>query len=182
MGSKDVCFPCIKSTAQSMDWLCRTLYKLLRCTCLHCFMLKMDAKEVSSPTRPEPVTVGNCDGRRSMQLAFTQVERYEHRLRLLHEGRLVEAAALATALTNAVRKATDNLLDEEGEEKLKLQGGSFSTEDREQQPRPRRKGGHGGSPATVHTLEAARDAALELFRRMPANCQNCGAHNPTIKK
>ena len=41
------------------------MYKLLRCTCLHCFALKMDADEVA---------------------------RYRRRLELLAEGRLVEAA------------------------------------------------------------------------------------------
>ena len=44
---------------------CRHMYKLLRCTCLHCFALKMDADEVA---------------------------RYRRRLELLAEGRLVEAA------------------------------------------------------------------------------------------
>ncbi len=41
------------------------MYKLLRCTCLHCFALKMDADEVA---------------------------RYRRRLELLAEGHLVEAA------------------------------------------------------------------------------------------
>jgi len=35
---------------------------------------------------------------------------------------------------------------------------------------------------TVHTVEAARECQLEFFKRMPADCRNCGAHNPAIKK
>ena len=50
--------------------LCRTLYKLLRCVCLHCFKFRMAAEEVA---------------------------RYEKRLALLGEGRLVEACRVTTA-------------------------------------------------------------------------------------
>ena len=32
--------------------LCRTLYKLLKCTCLHCFKLKMLDAEVSAGPLP----------------------------------------------------------------------------------------------------------------------------------
>ena len=49
--------------------LFRTMYKLLRCTCLHCFHLKMPQKEV---------------------------ERYQRRLHLLLEGRLIEAAEMSS--------------------------------------------------------------------------------------
>ncbi len=37
--------PC---TQTSHLLLCRTLYKLLKCTCLHCFKLKMLDAEVSA--------------------------------------------------------------------------------------------------------------------------------------
>lgn len=49
--------------------LCRTMYKLLRSTCLHCFQLKMAQKEV---------------------------DKYTERLTLLAKGKLTEAAAVMT--------------------------------------------------------------------------------------
>lgn len=48
---------------------CRTMYKLLRSTCLHCFQLKMAQKEV---------------------------DKYTERLTLLAKGKLIEAAAVMT--------------------------------------------------------------------------------------
>ena len=57
-------------TQASRHDLCRTLYKLLRCVCLHCFKFRMAAEEV---------------------------ERYGQRLALLGEGRLVEASQVTTA-------------------------------------------------------------------------------------
>ena len=47
------------------------MFKLLRCTCLHCFALKMEAEELG---------------------------RYRRRLALLAEGRLIEAALEETAI------------------------------------------------------------------------------------
>ncbi len=49
--------------------ICRTMYKLLRSTCLHCFQLKMAQKEV---------------------------DKYTERLTLLAKGKLTEAAAVMT--------------------------------------------------------------------------------------
>ena len=68
-------YPCISNMiltsvvslrpAQILPAARRHMYKLLRCTCLHCFALKMDADEAG---------------------------RYRRRLELLAQGRLVEAA------------------------------------------------------------------------------------------
>ncbi len=60
------------------------MYKLLRCTCLHCFCLKMDSEALG---------------------------RYRHRLGLLLEGRLVEAAGAAGAASRAVRSAASKIED-----------------------------------------------------------------------
>ena len=57
---------------------CRHMYKLLRCTCLHCFSLKMDADEAG---------------------------RYRRRLELLAQGRLVEAAEQVSGGGAAAAKA-----------------------------------------------------------------------------
>ena len=54
----------------------RMMFKLLRCTCLHCFCLKMDSEALG---------------------------RYRRRLALLLEGRLVEAAGAAGGASRAVR-------------------------------------------------------------------------------
>ena len=62
--------PTLHATQASRHDLCRTLYKLLRCVCLHCFKFRMAAEEV---------------------------QRYEKRLALLGEGRLVEASRVTTA-------------------------------------------------------------------------------------
>ena len=80
-----------------------------------------------------------------------------------------------------VSKASNDVLDDEGEEALRLQGGSIATDKSEFVQRPRSRGSAGVE--TVHTEEAIRDCQLEFFKRMPATaCQNCGAHNPVIKK
>lgn len=80
-----------------------------------------------------------------------------------------------------VAKASNEVLDEEGEEALRLQGGSFATDRDDFTQRPKHKGSPGAE--TVHTMEAARECQLEFFKRMPGSvCANCGAHNPTIKK
>lgn len=57
---------------------CSTLYKLLRCTCLHCFKLRM---------------------------AGGEVERFRRRLQLLSQGRLVEAQSLVVGTSAAAKKA-----------------------------------------------------------------------------
>ena len=59
----------------------RHMYKLLRCTCLHCFALKMDADEVA---------------------------RYRRRLELLAEGRLVEAAEQVSGGGAAAARVRDH--------------------------------------------------------------------------
>lgn len=80
-------------------------------------------------------------------------------------------------------KASNAFLEEEGEDNdlLKMQGGSISTEKYDYYQKSRVRAAV--SAETVHTVEAARECQLEFFKRMPSTvCQNCGAHNPTIKK
>jgi hypothetical protein len=83
-----------------------------------------------------------------------------------------------------VSKSSNEILGEEGEENdlLKMQGGSVSVKvEDEIQRRP--AGERGAGVETVHIVEAARECQLEFFKRMPPSiCQNCGAHNPVIKK
>ena len=84
-------------------------------------------------------------------------------------------------------KASSSILGDEGEgnDLLKMQGGSISVMD-EDAGGPRAKPephGRGRGTETVHTVEAARDCALEFFKRMPKGpCQNCGAHSPAVRK
>ena len=78
-----------------------------------------------------------------------------------------------------VSKTSNDILGEDGDgnDMLKMQGGSFSVkEEYEDERRP------GARVETVHTMEAARDCQLEFFKRMPTHCRNCGANNPAIKK
>ena len=77
----------------------RTLYKLLRCTCLHCFRLKMREEEV---------------------------ERYRARLALLAAGRLVEAMQLTLGASSAVAKAAKDINAADVEGVLPSAGGKGS--------------------------------------------------------
>lgn len=67
---------------------CRTMYKLLRSTCLHCFCLKMAQKEV---------------------------DKYTERLSLLAQGKLTEAAAVTTGGGKAAESAKTIVEAGEGE-------------------------------------------------------------------
>lgn len=67
---------------------CRTMYKLLRSTCLHCFCLKMAQKEVDN---------------------------YTKRLSLLAQGKLTEAAAVTTGGGKAAESAKTFVEAGEGE-------------------------------------------------------------------
>ena len=66
----------------------RTMYKLLRSTCLHCFHLKMAQKEV---------------------------DKYTERLALLAQGKLTEAAAVITGGAKAAETAKSFVEAGEGE-------------------------------------------------------------------
>ena len=90
---------------------------------------------------------------------------------------------LDNACNVQVAKASNAVLEEEGEgnDTLRMQGGSVATDVDDFRRRPKKRGAPGAE--TVHTVEAARDCQLEFFKRMPPSiCQNCGAHNPTVKK
>ncbi|KAL4526208.1 hypothetical protein Ndes2437B_g07463 [Nannochloris sp. 'desiccata'] len=62
-----------------------TLYKLLRCTCLHCFKFRM---------------------------AGAEVERYRRKLELLSQGRLREAQALVVGSSAAAKRSGGELIDD----------------------------------------------------------------------
>ncbi|PSC74762.1 beta and beta-prime subunits of DNA dependent RNA-polymerase [Micractinium conductrix] len=141
-----------------------TLYKLMRCTCLHCFKFRM---------------------------AGGEVERFRRRLQLLSQGRLVEAQNLVVGTSAAAKKAGGDMIDDAmGMEDLeggaaqqfsydvaKGVRGSAAQAARGMGPR---------SPAamTALTLEAMIDTIGDFFRKQPTGgkCHNCGAHNPTIKR
>ncbi len=72
----------------SLHRTCRTMYKLLRSTCLHCFQLKMAQKEV---------------------------DKYTERLQLLAKGQLTEAAAVLTGGGKAAETAKGFVEAGEGE-------------------------------------------------------------------
>ena len=78
---------CRSHPAPLPAWLpaCSTLYKLLRCTCLHCFKLRM---------------------------AGGEVERFRRRLQLLSQGRLVEASNLVVGTSAAATTAGGDMIDD----------------------------------------------------------------------
>jgi hypothetical protein len=170
----------------------RTLYKLLRCTCLHCFKLRMAEKEV---------------------------QRYVARLTLLLQGRLTEAQGIVTGGSAAAKKASggeEEVEEEAGSPLSVLEGGCMRSMCRgrrkgrnvnvceeggatcrdlynAQQPwcvqRFTRHAAAGPAPSrrstamTGQSLEAAIDTMSEIFKRQPVGkCANCGAFSPVIKK
>ena len=75
-----------------------TLYKLLRCTCLHCYKFRM---------------------------AGGEVERFRRRLELLSAGRLVDASNLVVGTSAAAKRAGGDMIDEAMASSLKdLTGGA----------------------------------------------------------
>lgn len=141
-----------------------TLYKLMRCTCLHCFKLRM---------------------------AGGEVERFRRRLQLLSQGRLVEAQNLVVG-TSALAKKTGGELIDEAMGLADLDGGAasqFSYDVSKGVKASAARAGKGMGPRnpaamTAQTLEAMIDTIGDFFKRQPTGgrCQNCGAHNPTIKR
>jgi DNA-directed RNA polymerase I subunit RPA1 len=161
-----------------------TLYKLLRCTCLHCFKFRM---------------------------AGGEVERFRRRLELLSAGRLVEAQALVLGSSAAAKKAGGEMIDEMLAAEAAAAAGSDSDGDgggdgaaaaakaraardaldydvtakvgRSGERAARGRGPRDPAVLTAQTLEAMIDTIGELFRKQPAGkCQNCGAHSPAIRR
>ncbi|KAL4436828.1 hypothetical protein ABPG75_003967 [Micractinium tetrahymenae] len=141
-----------------------TLYKLLRCTCLHCFKFRM---------------------------AGGEVERFRRRLQLLSQGRLVEAQNMVVGTSAAAKKTGGEMIDD-AMEMDDLDSGAakqFSYDVSKGVKASEAKAGKGMGPRspaamTAQTLEAMIDTIGDFFKRQPTGgkCQNCGAHNPTIKR
>lgn len=142
------------SCLQSALCCCRTLYKLLRCACLHCFKLRMADKEV---------------------------QRYVARLTLLLQGRLTEAQRIQISGAGSAKKAGDGEKGEDvGEEEAEGEGGAGSPLSVLDGPTPTRRV---TAAMTGQSLEAAIETVAEIFKRQPTQkCANCGAFNPPIKK
>eukprot|EP00887_Chlorella_sp_A99_P007930 scaffold12.g7930.t1 len=141
-----------------------TLYKLLRCTCLHCFEFRM---------------------------AGAEVERFRRRLELLSQGRLVDAQAVLVGTSATAKRKGGELIDEAMEmEDLdtgEARAWDYSVEKGVADSAAKAGAGLGPrSPGvvTAQTLEAMIDTISAFFKRQPTTgkCQNCGANNPTVKR
>ncbi|KAK9909518.1 hypothetical protein WJX75_003467 [Coccomyxa subellipsoidea] len=155
-----------------------TMYKLLRCTCLNCYKLKMLQAEV---------------------------EQYRRKLELLAEGKLVEAMRVVTGGSSATAKAVGkiggddvegglDLMDidpkEAGAEQARLAAKLAGLGDTEAAERRSSHAAASTSAAPSHrdkmtslSLEAVNETIGEFFRRMPVQqCANCGAHAPVLKR
>eukprot|EP00208_Stichococcus_sp_RCC1054_P004326 CAMPEP_0206143018 /NCGR_PEP_ID=MMETSP1473-20131121/19032_1 /ASSEMBLY_ACC=CAM_ASM_001109 /TAXON_ID=1461547 /ORGANISM="Stichococcus sp, Strain RCC1054" /LENGTH=1731 /DNA_ID=CAMNT_0053538243 /DNA_START=203 /DNA_END=5398 /DNA_ORIENTATION=- len=148
------------------------MFKLLRCTCLSCFHLKMDP---------------------------TALARFRHRLFLLMQGRLVDAAGSAGSVSKMVRSKAAQMEGEEddfdvggGDPLLK---GSTATGLGNAAAAAAAIGSKlladdqgdaselGEAKLTSHSLEAIRNCTNEFIKSMPLKiCAHCGANNPTIKR
>ncbi|KAI3425875.1 hypothetical protein D9Q98_007848 [Chlorella vulgaris] len=142
-----------------------TLYKLLRCTCLHCFKFRMVGAEV---------------------------ERFRRRLQLLSQGRLVEAQDLIVGTSAAAKKAGGEILDEALNQFADIPTGagkqfSYNVAKGIKESAIRASSGKGPrSPEcmTAQTLEAMIETIGDFFKKQPTGgkCHNCNANNPTIKR
>ena len=142
-----------------------TLYKLLRCTCLHCFKFRMGGGEI---------------------------ERYRRRLELLSQGRLQEAQALTVGSSAAAKRTGGEMIDEAMNDE-DVDDGGVGKAGRDYDVSAAVKGSaaralSGLGPRNPHvltsqTLEATIGTVGDFFRKQPnGKCQNCGAHNPGIKR
>ncbi|CAD7700265.1 unnamed protein product [Ostreobium quekettii] len=120
------------------------LYRILKCVCLHCFQFKMPAVEVS---------------------------KFAKRLRLLHQGSLMEA--LAVDVQKSVKEFSKS---------PNFKGGGDSVE-------KLANGGIGDQPQRLeslssHVIDAIQTTLGEFVSRMTtkAHCENCGAQNPIARK
>jgi len=127
-----------------------------------------------------------------------EVERFRRRLELLGQGRLVDAADLLVGTSAAAKKAGDDIVDgvmpmfsdndiEEEEEDDSMPPGSKEHKKKEKKKKnisPPTPPKPSAAKLTSQTLEATIDAIGDFFKKQPAagKCQNCGCHNPTIKR
>lgn len=131
-------------------------------------------------------------------MAGGEVERYRRRLELLAAGKLVEAQELVLGSSAAAKKAGGDFIDtamevDDPEAEADAPGGAakgsaldYNVAAAVKGSAAHAKAGLGPrNPATLTSLslEAMIETAGELLRKQPAGkCQNCGAHNPAIKR
>jgi len=137
---------------------CSTLYKLLKATCLHCFRFRS---------------------------AVADADRAALRLALLRAGRAVDAASVGPPPAAAAAKAAadaadggDAGIDGEGAADAPTRARSPSPP-----PPPPPPPASASAPPTATTLDAARAATLDFFKRVPASvCATCGCVCPGLKR
>ena len=142
----------------------RTLYKLIKATCLHCFRFKA---------------------------AVADVDAVAHALALLRAGRAVDSAAVARsgAAPAGVKKAAADAVDGGDEGVESDEGGEDGGGKRGAAPRaatpdlPPVPPASVRAPPTALTISEAAAAVTALFKRMPASvCANCGATCPRVTR
>lgn len=123
-----------------------------------------------------------------------EVERFRRRLELLGQGRLVDAADLLVGISAAAKKAGDDIVDgvmpmlrDDGIEEVGDSTPPGSSEHKKKKKKnisPPTPSKPSAAKMTSQTLEATIDAISDFFKKQPAagKCQNCGCHNPTIKR
>ena len=130
-------------------------------------------------------------------MAGPEVERYRRRLELLSQGKLREAQALIVGSSAAAKRSGGDLIDEAmamdkgGEKTDKIQeettgGLDYDVTAAVKGSAARASRGLGPrnpQVLTAQTLEAMIGTVGDFFRRQPSGkCQNCGAHNPGVKR
>ncbi|KAK9840861.1 hypothetical protein WJX84_010134 [Apatococcus fuscideae] len=140
-----------------------SLYKLLRCTCLHCFNVKM---------------------------ADAEMAKFTEKLKRLSCGDLAGAAAMSTRrLTKAEEEEEEDLAQDLGDGIGEL-GGSpdmdWSPDSSQENLDPNRRmwrsrKSRRNKLETSALSEAMSELISDFLARMPTlQCQNCKAHNPSI--
>lgn len=123
-------------------------------------------------------------------MSGVEAERYRQRLELLARGKLQKAQSLVVGSGAAAKRVGDQIIDEESVPE-KPKGRSSDRSDPEpahdvEGSSKRAMSGMGPrSPAhlTAQTLESMIETISEFFKKQPTGkCQNCGAHNPAIKR
>ena len=132
------------------------------------------------------------------------MERYRRRLELLAQGRLQEAEALVVGSSAAAKQTGGQMMDGAlddvaGDGTVPSDGGHIEEKHADvleydvtkavRDSTANAKGASGLGPRspdmlTAQTLEAMIDTIGDFFRKQPSTgkCQNCGAHNPGIKR
>jgi len=130
-------------------------------------------------------------------MAGAEVERYRRKLELLSQGRLREAQALVVGSSAAAKRSGGELIDdamdvddlkEDTAEGKKAGKSAYDYNVSASVKRSAARAALGLGPRspqilTAQTLEAMIETMGDFFRRQPnGKCQNCNAHNPTVKR